>query len=182
MHVTLRLEKRVGNLRHARQFAVVKKVFKTVLERSELRLVHYSVQSNHLHLIIESQSKEMLSKAMKILGGRLSKALNELSGAKGSVFTERYHSHLLTSPRQVKNALRYVLFNYHKHCKQLGMRLPKGFFDPCSSASLFKGWSRKTKVNVSGLYKPLSLDGGTSWLLKTGWWQKHGLLTPTYQD
>jgi len=64
------------------------------------RLVHYSIQSNHLHLIVEAADNKALARGMKALNVRVARAVNRLRGAQGRVFSDRYHAHVLSSPRE----------------------------------------------------------------------------------
>src|SRR5688500_8148479 len=66
-HVTLRLAAGLPNIRRGNYPAVVT----DALARSrtgaanKFRLVHYSLQSNHLHLIVEAESSDALAHGMK---------------------------------------------------------------------------------------------------------------------
>lgn len=77
-----------------------------------LRIIHFSFQSNHVHLIIEATSNGILSKGMRSLTVTMAKGLK-----KGRVQTERYHLHVMRSVREVRNAVEYVCFNRQKHEK-----------------------------------------------------------------
>ncbi|WP_408097836.1 transposase [Peredibacter sp. HCB2-198] len=77
-----------------------------------LRVMHFSLQSNHVHLIIEAANNQVLTKGMRSLTVTFAKGLN-----KGRVQIERYHLHVLRGLRETKNAIQYVLFNQHKHEK-----------------------------------------------------------------
>jgi len=96
-----------------------------------MRVVHYSIQGNHLHLIIEIDDPLLLPRAIQGLSVRLAKALNRLADRRGKVFLGRYHAHVLETPRQVGNAVRYVLENFRHHLRE--DVAPSGA-DPCSSA------------------------------------------------
>src|SRR6185295_2274652 len=110
VHVTLRASREVGNLRA--QFPLVRKAIEAAKERNGARIVQFSVQGNHVHILIECESEKALGAAMKGLQGRIAKALNKRLGRKGRVFSDRYHSHRLNSPREVRNALAYILLNH----------------------------------------------------------------------
>lgn len=91
--------------------------FKTILERSienasdkGLTITHYTIQSNHVHLIAEAQNNRSLSCGMKSLTTTIVKLFN-----KGSIQIERYHLHVLKTPTETQNALKYVLYNDLKH-------------------------------------------------------------------
>ncbi|MBK7643330.1 MAG: transposase [Planctomycetes bacterium] len=99
--------------------------------------VHYSIQSNHLHLIVEARDRLALSAGMKGLLVRMARALNRVWNRRGSVFADRYHARSLDTPREVRNALVYVLHNSRKH----GIH-SKGI-DPCSSGLWFDGWAER---------------------------------------
>jgi len=135
-----------------------------------MRLVHWSVQGNHLHLIVEAKDRLALSRGMQGLKIRLAKALNRLWGRAGSVFSDRYHAVALRTPRQVRSALLYVLNNFRKHEGQRGRRLPPSFVDPLSTALAFDGWKRQTPIPSSWKTKP------RTWLLAKGW-RRGGLLS-----
>ena len=89
-----------------------------VRHRFGLRVVHYSIQGNHLHLIVEIDDAAMLSRAINGLAVRLARALNHLAERKGKVFVDRYHAHVLKTPREVRNAVRYVLENFRHHLRE----------------------------------------------------------------
>jgi REP element-mobilizing transposase RayT len=75
-----------------------------------LRILHYSVQSNHMHFILEADNNKILETGMRSLTVTIAKGIN-----KGKVQLERYHLHVLKTIRETKNAISYVLFNEQKH-------------------------------------------------------------------
>jgi hypothetical protein len=125
VHVTLRVRPHVSGLR--RSFRVIQGALRGAQGRFETTLVHFSVQGNHVHLIVESSDERRLASAMKGLSIRIAKAMNRTMGSSGPVMEDRYHTHYLATPREAKNALRYVLTNHLKHFG--GARR----VDPCSS-------------------------------------------------
>jgi putative transposase len=99
------------------------------------RVVHYSIQSTHLHLIVEAETAVHLSRGMQGLALRISKAVRKaMSGRVQRVFADRYHAHVLRSPRETRAALRYVLENYAKHRREAGRPVDRDFIDDHSSA------------------------------------------------
>jgi len=46
---------------------------------------------------------------------RVAKGLNKLWARRGKVFADHYHDRILRTPREVRNALCYVLHNAKKH-------------------------------------------------------------------
>src|SRR5690242_3032010 len=115
LHVTLRLRAEVWNLRTHCCFRALRRAFEHGCQRFGYRLVHFSVQGNHIHLIVEAPDAVQLGRAMKGLEVRMARALNAVMRRRGPVFADRYHAHLLRSPRAAANAVRYVLENWRVH-------------------------------------------------------------------
>ena len=132
VHVTLRMVPAVGFLRGFSRVQAIQQALREVRRRFGLRVVHYSIQGNHLHLIVEIDDPAMLPRAINGLTVRLARALNGLAGRNGKVFLDRYHAHVLKTPREVRNAVRYVLENFRHHIRE--DVAPTGA-DPCSSAA-----------------------------------------------
>jgi REP element-mobilizing transposase RayT len=139
-HVTLRLLEGVPSLRGSRLFRRLRAAFQRGRDRFGLRLVHYSVQGNHIHLIVEAQDKRALSRGMQKLTVRLARAVNRVHARRGKVFSRRYFSRPLLTPLQVRRALVYVLFNERRHLRQRKLSLPPWWLDKCSSAFEFDGF------------------------------------------
>jgi len=141
VHVTLRIAAGVPSLRNARLFEKVRLALAAGRERFGFRLVHFSVQSNHLHLIAEAQDAHALSLGMQGLSVRVARAVNRVLARRGRLFADRYHPRALKSPRAVHFAVRYVLLNARKH-----QTSAPGFIDDCSSAPWFGGFVRPDEL------------------------------------
>jgi REP element-mobilizing transposase RayT len=161
VHVTMKLRAGLPSLRTARPHSEVLKAFAGVKEREGFLLVHYSVQSNHIHLICEARDRRGLSRGMQALAIRIAKSLNRLWQRAGAIFADRYHDHILRTPREVRNALAYVLNNAAKH----GVALPHGELDPCSSGRWFSGW--RDRPSEPEATNPVAR--ARTWLLTVGW-------------
>ncbi len=166
--VTLKLVRECPSLRRKETLALVHDVFRASRERFGLRLVHFSIQSNHLHALVEAPDAASLSRGMQGLSVRLAKKLNRLWQRAGRVLADRFHSRVLRTPREVRHALAYVLNNARKH----GLRLP--WVDPCSSGSVFDGW-RDIVATASSNASVVAevVVQARSWLLNVGW-KRHG--------
>jgi REP element-mobilizing transposase RayT len=110
-HVTLRIERGLPTLRTRRAFSAVARAMWGAQGRFGMRLVHFSVQSNHVHLIVERVN----GAAMKGLGVRIARSLNRLLRRRGRVIEDHYHAHALRTPAEVRNAVSYVVRNHEKH-------------------------------------------------------------------
>lgn len=184
MHVTLRLRGDTPSLRTVRVVREVERTFASGCERPGFRLVHYSLQGNHAHLIVEAHDQAALGRGMKAIGARVARAVNRVAGRRGPVLTDRYHSRVLPTPREVQRALRYVLLNTRKHAAGTARKAVRAIdhvLDPASSARWFDGW--KQKLSAEALKPPATLMAQPAvarvrtWLLRIGW-RRHGLLDP----
>lgn len=153
LHVTLSVQRGLPSLRAPALFARVRRALGQGRERFGFRLVQFSVQRDHLHLIVEASDRRALARGVQGLSIRVARAANGELGRKGRVFADRYHARALTTPRAVHFALRYVLLNVRKHevrkhegrrhdARQAAHAVPPGFVDPCSSAPWFEGFAR----------------------------------------
>jgi REP-associated tyrosine transposase len=153
----------------------VERTFAVGCERPGFRLVHYSLQGNHAHLVVEAHDRDALGRGMKAIGARLARAANRIAGRSGRVFADRYHARLLRTPREVHRALRYVLLNSRRHApgKAGNVRLA-----PASSARWFDGWKRLVSDGRTD-HKPAARSSVARPLVTVGW-RRHGLLDPAH--
>jgi REP element-mobilizing transposase RayT len=115
VHVTLRVRREVYNLRSKRCFRVIRGAFVAQNGREGFRLNHFSVQGNHMHLIVEADGKNSLARGVQGLEIRIAKRLNRLMQRRGAVFADRYHARILRTPSETRHAVRYVLCNLQRH-------------------------------------------------------------------
>jgi REP element-mobilizing transposase RayT len=141
-------------LRTHRCFRALRRAFERGCARFGFRLVHFSVQGNHVHFIVEAPDQLALTRAMKGLEVRMARALNKVMQRKGAVFSDRYHAHLLRTPRAARHASNYVLTNWRIHAAREGWFIPGGD-DPYSSAA-----------DLGGTRRP------EFWMLRVGIWRR----------
>ena len=177
LHVTLRIEEGVPSL--AREFLM--KVTRRAIADShkpEFRIVEFNVLTNHLHLIVEANGAAALSRGMNGFGVRAATRLKRALARTGKLFATRYHARALRTPREVRHALRYVLLNRKHHAAE--QRFAKYWIDPCSSAAWFAGWAEPIRAEVHWkqvlVAQAAPTATATTWLLTTGWHEKHGRL------
>src|SRR5262249_35217960 len=121
------------NLRARRCFEPLKVAFAEGADRFGFRLVHYSVQGNHIHFVVEADTTESLSRGMQGLTVRMARKLNRVMGRKGKVFADRYHARMLKTLAEVKNALAYLRDNRKQHLAEHGERVSAQYRDVCVS-------------------------------------------------
>ncbi len=170
VHVNWHLREGLPRLRNRTTYRAILGAFQAAKDRPGLRVNHFSVMSDHLHVIVEADDRRSLSRGLQGLAIRVAKALNRIWRRRGSVFFERFHEHILKTPCEVRHALAYVLNNARRH----GIRLPWGGSDPFSSAPWFDGW-KVIRSFTAEVVPPVS--GARSWLLTEGW-RRHGLVDP----
>ena len=171
LHVTMRAVAGLPSFRSQRLYRAFESAVRRT-RRPDFRIVEYSIQDNHLHLIVEADSREALATGMKSFSVRANRLFNAAAGRRrGRVWGDRYHWRDLTSPRQVRHALVYCLNNYKKHHR---MSVGEARIDPCSSARWFGGWSRARTADDG----PRPTAEATQFLLTTLWWHKHGRIDP----
>ena len=170
LHVTMRAVRGLPSFRGQTLFVAFERAVRRT-RREDFRVVEFSVQNDHLHLIVEADDNVALARGMKSFSVRANRLFNAALGrGRGRVWGDRYHRRDLTSAKQVRNALVYCLANYKKH-QDVGDGAPR--IDPCSSARWFQGWSA-IRTQDDG---PRPTEVARTVLLRTAW-QKHGFIHP----
>ncbi len=188
----MRLAKNVPKLRNQLARETFKRVLKKQAERpyaTEFQVVHFSIQDDHVHLIVEAlaqseseHSKTSPAQRRELDGNALRRGVsglmisfarryNRALHRKGKVWGDRHHRRDLRNPTEVRSTLLYVLQNWLRH----GMRVfGDGLVDPYSSAPRFEGWAdpHVTFIETEPWPKPRP----RTWLLAIGWKRAGGLL------
>jgi REP element-mobilizing transposase RayT len=173
----LKVRRGIPSLRSVKLVREWERSLTAACERGRFRLVQYSIQNDHLHLIVEALSQHDLASGMKAIGARVARAVNRVCHLRGPVLADRYHLHVLRTPREVRNALAYVLLNARRHLARLGRTLPRtAAVDPASSGRFFSGWNRRSQPASSPHPPPVAPPH--TWLLRVGW-RRHGLISPS---
>jgi REP element-mobilizing transposase RayT len=164
VHVTMRAG--VRGLRGQLVFERVREAIRRASGES-FRVLHFSVQNDHLHLLVEADDKRELSRGLKSLAIRAAFRINRAFARRGRVFVDRYHARALTRPRAVRNALVYILMNHKKH------RVSLAWLDRCSSARAFDGWRPDVLLDIARA-GPMRSEAPAvvapfTWLARTGW-------------
>jgi putative transposase len=171
LHITVRLVEGLGGLRtkhlHEQFTAALLKA-----KAKGLHALHYSIQGNHLHLLVESADNQALAAGMNSFGTSFAKAVRKKLGGKGKVFDGRYHLGVLKNPTQMKNTLAYVLLNQAKHEKLIP------YNDRFSSSQHFNEWKTLLGKGIGPILDdwrpnknplPDYLNQPKSWLASKGW-------------
>ena len=178
VHVVLRAHADVGTLRTPAMMHAIRDALITLAKRAdEFRVVQFSVQRRHVHLLVEATDRMALARGMQAFAISAAKHINALLGRRGSVFPDRYHSVILRSRKQVRNCLAYVLNNWRHHEED---RSVSWQLDPFSSAVMFHGWKERAARGGCYLRPPTYVSPlvwpPKTWLLAHGW-QLYGLIS-----
>ena len=166
VHVTLRAHRLTPWLRSQRVFARVRECIGKA-SSSSFRVLHYSVQGNHVHLLVEASERRALSRGVQGLSIRIARQVNALVRRKGRFWGDRYHARPLRTPREVRHGLVYVLMNHKKHA-----RGPVPNVDPCSSAAAFDGFTVPLREPEDAC-----VAAPKTWLARIGW-RRRGRIAP----
>src|SRR5215813_8074595 len=140
LQVTIRAAPGLPSFRSPRVFGALRRaIARASIDR--FRVIHFSIQQDHGHFIIEGDEPRRARGGMHGLAIRLALAVNRVLGRKGKVVGDRYHARPLATPREMRTSLVYVLLNFRKH-----LNAPAGL-DPRSSGSDFSGWQRRTQLD-----------------------------------
>jgi putative transposase len=169
--VTVRLVAGLPRLRGAGPAKALKAAFVRGCNKGVFRICQFSVQGNHVHLVCEARDRVALARGIQGWKISVARQLNEYWHRTGTLFDDRYHAVILTTPRQTRHALVYVLHNARRH----GEAVPT--VDIYSSAWYFDGW--RNDHWRRGLDPPHNPDGppvarARSWMLTTGWREHAG--------
>jgi len=169
VHVSIRLLPLIS-YRTMDYYKLFRRVLESLLGRKGFRICHISIQHRHLHLIIEADDKEALSRGMQSFGIRVARARG------GKTIAFRYFASQITTKKYARHALSYVLNNWRRHRLDFedGQASPWKL-DPFSSAISFDGWTERFARPQS--HDPLPVSPPQTALLKSGW-QEFGRISP----
>ena len=180
VHVVLRVVSAVGNLRRRTTYKAVREATLTTARREDFRIVHLSIQRNHLHLLVEANDKGALASGMQGFQISAAKHLNAAISKgrpgrrrRGAVFPDRYHAEIITTPTQARHALNYVLSNWRKHREDRSEATRSWKIDWFSTAVMFPGWEEYGDQPFlwrgPPTYDPLVVYQPRTWLLREGY-------------
>jgi REP element-mobilizing transposase RayT len=187
VHVTIRVVGSAAGLRRKDIYLALREATIITARRESFRIVHMSVQRDHLHLIVEAADKAALSNGVQGFSISAARQINRAITARGGdrrtgrVIAERYHARPLTSPRAVRNCVAYVLSNWRHHGEDRAPFARTWKVDPYSSGAVFFGWKELEDSPVlwplPPAYLPLIVFRPRTWLLARGWQEHHPLIS-----
>src|SRR5439155_19095760 len=165
VQVTIRATPGLPSFRSPRVFGALRRaIARASVDR--FRVIHFSIQQDHGHFIVEGDEARRARGGVHGLAIRLALAVNRVLGRKGKVVGDRYHARPLTTPRQMRTSMVYVLLNFRKH-----LRAP-ACIDPRSSGPHFSGGPA---IPAVADVPSATTEPGT-WMAQVGWRRAGGPL------
>jgi REP element-mobilizing transposase RayT len=142
----MRIAPGVGSLRRRKLYKAMREATITAAMRERFRIVHLSLQRDHVHMLVEADHKTALARGMQGFQISAARNINTALGdgvrrRRGEVFADRYHVEVITSPTQAHHSIRYVLLNWRKHGEDRDGQASTWLIDPFSSGILFPDWA-----------------------------------------
>jgi REP element-mobilizing transposase RayT len=185
LHVVMRVVLAVGSLRRRAMYKALRDATITAALRERIRIVHVSVQRTHVHMLVEAEDTRALARGMQGFEISAARNINTMLGAgrhrrRGPVFADRYHLGVITTPKQARHALSYILNNWRKHREDQQGLASTWLVDPFSSGISFPDWleleGKDVMWPIRETYDPLMVRRPQSWLLREGW-KRHGSIS-----
>jgi REP element-mobilizing transposase RayT len=177
VHVTIRVVGDISSLRRRDMYLALRDATIVTAKREDFRIVHMSIQRDHIHLIVEADGKEALSRGVQGFSISAAKQINKAIAARGGhrrtgrVIGDRFHARPLTSPRAVRNAIAYALNNWRHHGEDRVGVARSWKIDPFSSGAVFAGWQELEGSPflwpLRPTYHPLLVYRPRTWLLRS---------------
>jgi REP element-mobilizing transposase RayT len=186
VHVTIRVVRSAEGLRCKDIYLAFREATIVTARREDFRIVHMSLQRDHVHLIVEAHDTAALSKGVRGFSISAARQINRAISARGGdrrtgrVIADRFHARALTSPRAVRNALAYCLLNFRHHGEDRAHLARTWKVDPFSSGPVYFGWKELESSSVlwplPPTYHPLIVLRPRTWLLQS-WDRFHPLIS-----
>jgi REP element-mobilizing transposase RayT len=185
VHVTLRVAPDIRQLRTRDVYKAIRAATVATAHREDFRIVHLSIQHDHIHLIVEAEGRLPLSRGVRGFEISAARQINRAISRRGhrtrtgAVFPDRYHARILKTPTEARRAICYVVNNWRKHGEDRAPLLRDFPVDPFSSAISFTGWreleNRTYLWQPPPNYEPLRVRRPRTWLLAAGWLRVGGI-------
>ncbi len=141
LHLTIKVRDNKADIKNKSLLKALHHAIKRARLKN-IKVLHYSLEYNHIHLLVEASSNANLHQGMQALGISLAKKINAIKRLKGTVYKHRYHLRKLSSPRELKNVLHYIFNNGIHHSRT------SSILDPYNSLPAFN--------NLKSLYGPIA--------------------------
>ena len=80
-------------------------------KRYGLRILNYTVTSNHIHLLVIDSGREVIPKSIQLVAGRTAQEYNQRKNRKGAFWEDRYHATAIATDQHLTRCLIYIDLN-----------------------------------------------------------------------
>ena len=161
LHLTIKVRENKADIQNK---IVLKSLHRAIMRGrlKGLKIIHYTLEYNHVHILVEAKNNRVLHQGMQSFGITLSKAINRFKKAKGTVYKHRYHFRQISSLRDLRNVVKYILNNGVKHRSTKSIvsfynsAIVENNIDKLFPGTKTKMWRQiKRSPHIGGLYRTL---------------------------
>lgn len=167
LHLTIKVRENKAGIKNKSVLKILHQAIKRARLKN-LKVIHYTLEYNHIHLLVEAYGHKNLHQGMQSFGISLAKQINRLKSLKGAVYKHRYHLRKLSSARELKNVLHYIFNNGIHHSRTSSLLDPYNSLPAC--------------LHLNNLYGPLAkrieADIEKSWFLSRLRTELYNVLDP----
>jgi putative transposase len=116
-------------------------------KRFGLRILNYSVTSNHVHLLVVDSKKETIPKSIQLIAGRTAREYNIRKKRNGAFWEDRYHATAIEDGVHLLRCLIYIDMNM---VRTGVVNHPKDW-DFCGYNEIFNPPERYSLIDIKGL-------------------------------
>jgi REP element-mobilizing transposase RayT len=148
LHLTIKVRENKADIKNKQILKALHHSIKRA-RMKRLKIVHYTLEYNHIHLLVEAEIKQLVHQGMQAFGISLAKKINTIKRLKGTVYKHRYHLRKINSPRDLKNVLHYI-FNNGIHHKRTSNVLDSYNSLPAlkNLNHLYGPWAKKIEADI----------------------------------
>ncbi len=110
-HITHRCHKREFLLKFAKDKQRWLNWLFEAKKRFGLCILNYIVTSNHIHLLVVDNKKDVISKSIQLIAGRTGQEYNQRKNRKGAYWEDRYHATAVEAGKHLIQCLVYIDLN-----------------------------------------------------------------------
>jgi putative transposase len=110
-HITHRCHQRAFLLKFARDRGRYLRWLFEAKKRFGLCVLNYTVTSNHVHLLVQDTSPQVIARSMQLVAGRSAQEYNQRKSRQGAFWEDRYHATAIESDAHLHRCVVYVDLN-----------------------------------------------------------------------
>lgn len=166
-HVTHRCYNREFRLKFAIDRTCYRRRLFEMTNIYNVTVLDYVITSNHVHLLLWSDTPDMLSEGMRFLQGSFAQDYNRRTGRSGSFWSGRFHATLIQDGCHLSRCLFYIDLNM---VRNKAVRHPAEW-EWCGYHELVGSRQRYRILNLDSLFRKLGMEH-TSHAAFVDWYER----------